>query len=79
MTITPSQSKAARNLLGWSTKQLAENAGFVRTTVWAFESNSRPPSGWCILAIQGALETAGVIFVDDNGDGPGVILRKATK
>jgi DNA-binding XRE family transcriptional regulator len=74
MTITPSQGKAARNLLGWSTKQLAENAGIVRTTVWAFESNSRPPSGWCILAIKGALEAAGVVFTNDSE--PGVHLSK---
>jgi hypothetical protein len=26
-----------------------------------------------------ALESAGVIFVEENGDGPGVRLRKAAK
>lgn len=29
-----------------------------------------------IAAIRAALEQAGVIFVDENGDGPGVRLRK---
>jgi hypothetical protein len=28
-------------------------------------------------AIRTALESAGVIFVDENGEGPGVRLRKA--
>ena len=28
-------------------------------------------------AIRAALETAGVIFVEENGEGPGVRLRKA--
>ena len=30
-------------------------------------------------AIRAALESAGVIFVEENGEGPGVRLRKATK
>ncbi len=28
-------------------------------------------------AIQRALEAAGVQFIDENGDGPGIRLRKA--
>jgi hypothetical protein len=27
--------------------------------------------------VRAALESAGVIFIDDNGEGPGVRLRKA--
>lgn len=30
-----------------------------------------------VAAIRTALEAAGVIFVDENGEGPGVRLRKA--
>ncbi|WP_367227019.1 hypothetical protein [Mesorhizobium sp.] len=30
-----------------------------------------------VAAIRTALEAAGVIFVDENGQGPGVRLRKA--
>ena len=29
-----------------------------------------------VAAIQGALEAAGVIFVDENGEGAGVRLKK---
>jgi hypothetical protein len=32
-----------------------------------------------IDTIRAALESAGVIFVEENGEGPGVRLRKATK
>jgi hypothetical protein len=28
-------------------------------------------------ALQAALEAAGVIFIEENGEGPGVRLRKA--
>jgi hypothetical protein len=30
-----------------------------------------------VAAIRAALESAGVIFVEENGEGPGVRLRKA--
>jgi len=30
-----------------------------------------------VAAVRRALEAAGVIFVEENGDGPGVRLRKA--
>jgi hypothetical protein len=30
-------------------------------------------------AVRHALEAAGVVFIDDNGDGPGVRLRKRPK
>ena len=30
-----------------------------------------------LQAVRSALEAAGVIFIDENGEGPGVRLRKA--
>ena len=32
---------------------------------------------WPVAAVRAALKSAGVIFVDENGGGPGVRLRKA--
>ncbi len=32
-----------------------------------------------VLAIRRALEAAGVIFIDENGEGPGVRLRKPAR
>lgn len=29
-----------------------------------------------LYQVQGALKTAGVIFVEENGEGPGIRLRK---
>jgi hypothetical protein len=31
------------------------------------------------LAVRRALEAAGVVFIDENGEGPGVRLRKHSK
>ena len=32
-----------------------------------------------VAALRKALETAGIIFIDENGGGPGVRLRKKQK
>ncbi|WP_370736394.1 hypothetical protein [Beijerinckia mobilis] len=42
------------------------------------ESSPGPAAGMMnnVAAIRQALESAGVIFVEENGEGPGVRLRK---
>ena len=75
--ITIPQIRAARGLLGWSQTRLSEQAGLSLPTVKRYESASRlKVSNEAVAAIRSALETAGVIFVAENGDGPGVRLRK---
>lgn len=55
---------------------LAEAANVSRNTVVDFEKGRRSPNTNNLLALQNALEAAGVIFVAENGQGPGVRLRK---
>ena len=74
--MTPGQCHAARALLGWSREQLAQAAPVGLTTIVSFEERSCTPMPRNLLAIQQALEAAGVIFIEQNGDGPGVRLRK---
>jgi len=71
------QIRAARGLVGWSQNRLAEAAGLSRATVNRAETIEI--SSAAAAAIQRALEKAGVIFVDENGEGPGVRLRKARR
>ncbi len=42
----------------------------------SFEQGEHEPMPANLRAIRGALEAAGVIFIDANGEGPGVRLRK---
>ncbi len=76
MTISPAQCRAARALLELDQAQLAEAANVSRNTVVAFEKGQRTPNQNNLLALQAALETAGVEFLDSNGSGAGVRLRK---
>lgn len=74
--ITSAQCRAARALLDWSQQQLADAARVGVVTVRQFESGAAEPRRSTLDVITRAMEAAGVIFVAENGEGPGVRLRK---
>jgi transcriptional regulator with XRE-family HTH domain len=76
MPINPEQVRAGRALLDMSQTDLAKRAMLGLSTVVDFEKSRRIVSDSAIEAIRTALESAGVIFVSENGEGPGVRLRK---
>ena len=74
--MTPSQCRAARTLLEMKQPELARAAGLGLSTIVDFELTRRQVSDQATEAIRQALEKAGVEFIDENGGGPGVRLRK---
>jgi transcriptional regulator with XRE-family HTH domain len=76
--LNSSQIRAGRALLKWSAIDLAEAATVGVNTVRRAETAEEETSITAAndLAIRRALETAGVEFIDENGGGPGVRLRK---
>jgi hypothetical protein len=75
--ISSGQVRGARAILGLSQPAVAEAAGVSTMTVKRAEGSGQPPaSAEAMGKIQRALEKAGIIFVEENGDGPGVRLRK---
>jgi transcriptional regulator with XRE-family HTH domain len=75
--ITPEQLRAARALLGWSQTELAKQAGMSLPTVKRVETEGGPRvSEEARSALQRALTLGGIEFIDENGGGPGVRLRK---
>ena len=72
------QIKAARALMAWSQEQLAEAADLSLPTIKRLEANDGPIGGRSETGakIQVALERGGVEFINENGGGPGVRLRK---
>jgi ribosome-binding protein aMBF1 (putative translation factor) len=75
--MNPAQCRAARGLLDWSRQALAEAAHIDTEIIGRFEDSFSTPQTTSILALKRALEAAGVIFVDDDGQGAGVRLRKS--
>jgi len=75
------QIKAARALLGWSQDDLARAAEVSIPTIKRLEASDGALGGRCQTAekIVGGIMAAGVEFIDENGGGPGVRLRKAPK
>jgi transcriptional regulator with XRE-family HTH domain len=76
MSITPGQCKAARELLGWTVLDLGYRARISDSTVMRFEAARLPIRPEKAQAMRTVLEAAGVIFVEENGEGPGVRLKK---
>jgi transcriptional regulator with XRE-family HTH domain len=66
----------ARALLNWSLDQLAEASGVHRNTISNFETGKYDGDPEKLGAIKHALESFGVIFVDENGEGSGARLRR---
>jgi ribosome-binding protein aMBF1 (putative translation factor) len=76
--LTSSQIRAARGLVRWSAEDLAREAALGLATVRRAEGAESETSMTVAndLAVRRALEAAGVEFIDENGGGPGVRLRK---
>ena len=76
MPVTSAQVRMARAALNWSVRDLAEAARIHRNTVTNIETGRYAGDAATLAAIVGALKRAGVEFIDENGGGPGVRLRK---
>ena len=76
MPVTSAQVRMARAALNWSVRDLAEAAQIHRNTVTNIETGRYAGDAATLAAIVSALRRAGVEFIDENGGGPGVRLRK---
>jgi DNA-binding transcriptional regulator YiaG len=76
ISITPEQVRAGRALLNMSQSTLAKLAKLGLSTIVDFEKSRRNVSDTALDAIHAALQSEGVIFVSQNGEGPGVRLMK---
>jgi ribosome-binding protein aMBF1 (putative translation factor) len=74
--ITGAQCLAARELLGWSRARLAKVAKVSHTAIRKFDVAGHEPAMEPVYALMRIFVNAGVIFIDENGEGPGVRLRK---
>jgi transcriptional regulator with XRE-family HTH domain len=79
--ISSSQLRAARALLRWSALDLAKASKVGVATIRRIEVIEGEISATLAneAALRRALETAGVEFIDENGGGAGVRLRKPSE
>jgi hypothetical protein len=76
--LTGFQIRAARALVKWSAEDLARQSSVSLRTIRRAELTDHQTSMIAAndLAIRRAFEQAGVEFIDENGGGPGVRLKK---
>jgi predicted transcriptional regulator len=70
--------RAARALLRWEQQDLAHASSVSLPTIKRLETKPGVMAAHMstVAALRRALESAGVEFIDENGGGPGVRLRK---
>lgn len=76
LKMKPMQCRAARAMIQMKQPELAKAAGLGLSTIVDFEKERRVVSDQAITAIRTALEEAGVEFIDENGGGAGVRIKK---
>ena len=79
--LSSAQLRAARALLRWTALDLAAASKVGVATIRRVEvvEGELPLTRPNEAAIRSALERAGVEFIDENGGGPGVRLRKRAR
>ncbi len=73
--------RAARALLRWSAADLSQRSSVGTATIQRMEVMDGVPAGnvKTLVAIQQALEDAGIEFIGNPDDGPGVRLRSGKR
>lgn len=71
----PAQLRMARSALKIGVRDLASMADVTTATITRFENERGGLNTVTLTKLKTALETAGIIFIDANGNGPGVRLR----
>jgi transcriptional regulator with XRE-family HTH domain len=66
----------ARAALNWTVRDLAQAAGLHRNTITNLEIGRYAGDPQTLDLIEKVFRTAGIEFIDENGGGPGVRLRK---
>jgi transcriptional regulator with XRE-family HTH domain len=69
----------ARAALNWTVRKLAEVSGLHRNTITNLEVGRYAGDPQTLAVLEKVLKSAGVEFLDENGGGPGVRLRKSKK
>jgi DNA-binding XRE family transcriptional regulator len=77
--VTSAQVRMARAALNWTVRDLAAATGLHRNTITNIEVGRYAGDPATLNLIKEVLIREGVVFIDENGGGPGVRLRKSAK
>lgn len=75
MSITGPQARAARALAEMPRDHVARLSGLTADALRAFEVGKIHPGDEAVARLRRALESGGVVFIDENSAGAGVHLK----
>jgi len=78
MAVTSAQVRMARAALNWTVRDLADASGLHRNTITNIEVGRYAGDPETLEKIEATMKRAGVEFIDENGGGAGVRLRKSS-
>ncbi|MBE9064906.1 helix-turn-helix transcriptional regulator [cf. Phormidesmis sp. LEGE 11477] len=75
---TKEQLRGARAMLDWTQQNLADHSGVSLSSIIRLETGSGPLAIRLdtLQKLQTTLEKAGILFLPENGGGPGLRTRK---
>lgn len=76
--MTSAQVRMARAALNWTVRDLADATGLHRNTITNIEVGRYAGDAATLAAIKEVFAREGVLFIDENGGGVGVRLRKGS-
>jgi transcriptional regulator with XRE-family HTH domain len=79
MPVTSAQIRMARGALNWTVRDLADASGLHRNTISNIEMGRYVGDPASLELIEKVFRSAGIEFIDENGGGPGVRLRKRSQ
>ena len=79
MPVTSAQVRMARAALNWTVRGLADASGLHRNTISNLEVGRYAGDAQTLQILEEVLRKAGVEFIEENGGGPGVGLKKTAK
>lgn len=79
MSLSPALSRAARAFLDLDIADMVRKSGVPRTIIAEYEQGGRIPQRQDVAALQLAFEEAGIVFLPDDGNGPGLRLRRGIR
>jgi DNA-binding XRE family transcriptional regulator len=75
--VTSAQMRMARAALNWTVRDLANATGLHRNTITNIEVGRYAGDPTTLALILEVFRREGVVFIDENGGGAGVRLRKS--